>query len=166
MTNSNTKTEEAIFAAGCFWGVEYYLQKAKGVISTEVGYIGGHTDKPSYKEVCSHTTGHAEAVRVVFDPSQTNYEDLAKVFFDIHDPSQVNRQGPDIGDQYRSEIFYANENQKAVAEKLIAQLKQKGYKVATKVTKAGIFWKAETYHQNYYENNGETPYCHVFAEKF
>lgn len=165
-TKIKAKTDTAIFAGGCFWGVEYYMQKAKGVIKTEVGYIGGHTKNPSYEEVCSHTTGYAEAIRIIFDPLKTNYEALTKLFFEIHDPTQVNRQGPDIGDQYRSEIFYFSAEQKEIAEKLINILKQKGYKVATKVTPASTFWRAEDYHQKYYQNNGETPYCHVYMKKF
>jgi peptide methionine sulfoxide reductase msrA/msrB len=162
----DAETEKAIFAAGCFWGVEYYLQKAEGVISTEVGYIGGSTNVPNYKEVCSHTTGHAEAVQVIFDPSKTTFEALAKLFFEIHDPTQVNRQGPDIGNQYRSEIFYTNPEQKEIAEKLIKILKSKGYNVATKLTPASTFWKAEEYHQDYYEHKGDVPYCHRYEKKF
>ncbi len=160
------KAEKAIFAGGCFWGVEYYMQKAKGVISSRVGYIGGHTKNPTYEEVCSHTTGYAEAVEVTFDPSKISYEELAKLFFQIHDPTQANRQGPDIGDQYRSEIFYTNDGQKAVTEKLIEILIQKGYKVTTKVEKAGTFYQAEDYHQDYYEHKGTLPYCHVFVKRF
>lgn len=161
-----SKTDTAIFAGGCFWGMEYYLQKAPGVLSTEVGYIGGHTDHPSYKDVCTHTTGHAEATRVVFDPSKTNFEKLARLFFEIHDPTQVDRQGPDIGDQYRSEVFYLNDDQKQISLKLIDLLEQKGYKVATKVTPATTFWKAEDYHQDYYEKGGELPYCHGYVKRF
>ncbi len=160
-----SKTDTAIFAGGCFWGVEYYMQQAPGVISTEVGYIGGHIDNPTYEEVCTHTTGFAESVRIVFDPSKTTYEKLARLFFDIHDPTQVNRQGPDVGDQYRSEIFYLNQHQKMVAEKLIGLLKDKGYKVATKLQPATRFWKAEAYHQDYYAKNGGTPYCHFFVKR-
>jgi peptide methionine sulfoxide reductase msrA/msrB len=160
------KTDTAIFAGGCFWGVEYYMQQAPGVISTDVGYIGGHIDHPTYQEVCSHTTEYAEAVRIVFNPSKTTYEKLAKLFFEIHDPTQVNRQGPDIGDQYRSEVFYLNDDQKMTALKLIDILKQKGYKVATLVKPATKFWKAEDYHQDYYKNNGGTPYCHVYTKRF
>jgi peptide methionine sulfoxide reductase msrA/msrB len=160
------QVEKAIFAGGCFWGVEYYMQKAKGVLSAEVGYIGGHTKNHTYQEVCSHTTGFAEAVEVTFDPSKTTYEEVTKLFFEIHDPSQVDRQGPDVGDQYRSEIFYFNDEQKATVEKLINILKQKGFKVATKLEKAGMFYKAEDYHQDYYEKNGETPYCHRYVKKF
>ena len=157
--------DTAIFAGGCFWGVEYYMQKAPGVISTEVGYIGGHTENPTYRDVCSHTTGHAEAVRIVFDNTKTSYEDIARLFFNIHDPTQVNRQGPDVGDQYRSEVFYLNDNQKQTAEKLIDLLKDKGYKVATVLKPATHFWKAEEYHQDYYEKENGKPYCHVFTKR-
>lgn len=160
------KTETAIFAGGCFWGVEYYFKRAKGVLSTQAGYVGGHTDSPTYKQVCSGMTGHAEAVRITYDPAQTTYENMAKLFFEIHDPTQVDRQGPDIGAQYRSVVFYQNDQQKATAEKLIGILKAKGYKVATQVTPAGAFWPAEDYHQQYYEKNGETPYCHIYKKRF
>jgi len=163
---TEAKTDTAIYAGGCFWGVEYYMQKADGVISTEAGFIGGHIKNPTYEEVCSHTTGYAEAVRVIFDPSKTNYEKLTKLFFEIHDPTQVDRQGPDVGDQYRSEIFYVNNQQKEITEKLINILKQKGYHVATRVTQATTFWRAEDYHQHYYEKNGHTPYCHVYVKRF
>jgi len=160
------KTDSAIYAGGCFWGVEYYMQQKKGVISVTSGYIGGHTDHPTYQDVCSHTTGHAEAVKVVFDPSQVNYDELTRLFFEIHDPTQVDRQGPDIGDQYRSEVFYLNDDQKKTAENLIRILKDKGYKVATKVTKATTFWPAENYHQDYYEHKGTLPYCHGYTKRF
>jgi peptide methionine sulfoxide reductase msrA/msrB len=163
---TRAKTDTAIFAGGCFWGVQYYMQKAPGVISTEVGYIGGMGNNPSYEKVCTHTTGYAEAVRVVFDPSKTSYEKVARMFFDIHDPTQMNRQGPDVGDQYRSAVFYRNEDQKMTAEKLIGILKNKGYHVVTQVIPATTFWKAEDYHQDYYARNNETPYCHRFVERF
>jgi peptide methionine sulfoxide reductase msrA/msrB len=156
----------AIFAGGCFWGVEYYMQQKKGVISVTSGYIGGHKDNPTYEEVCSHTTGHAEAVEIIFDPNQVTYEELARLFFEIHDPTQVDGQGPDIGNQYRSEIFYIDDEQKKIAENLISILKSKGYKVATKVTKATTFWPAEDYHQDYYENKGTLPYCHGYTKRF
>lgn len=162
----NKKTETAIFAGGCFWGVEYLMEKQPGVISVESGYIGGKTQNPTYEEVCSHTTGHAEAVKITFDPTETTYETLAKLFFEIHDPTQVNRQGPDIGDQYRSEIFYTTPTQKEIAEKLIDTLKNKGYKVVTKVTPATTFWPAENYHQDYYERKGTKPYCHTYTKRF
>ena len=164
--NTEVKTDTAIFAGGCFWGVEYYLQKAEGVLSAEVGYIGGYLKNPTYEAVCSHTTGYAEAIKVVFDPSKTTYETLAKLFFEIHDPTQVDRQGPDVGDQYRSEIFYLNQEQKVIAEKLISILQKKGLKVATKVTQATTFWPAEDYHQDYYEKNGHQPYCHRYMKRF
>ena len=138
----------------------------KGVISTSVGYTGGKKDSPNYKEVCSNDTGHAEAVKVIFDPEAVSYDELTKLFFETHDPTQVNRQGPDIGEQYRSEIFYLNDEQKITAEKLIKMLKDKGIRVATKVTKATIFWVAEKYHQDYYNKNGNKPYCHVYTKRF
>jgi len=163
---SAARAETAVFAGGCFWGVEHHFSKAKGVISTEAGYTGGHTRNPTYEDVCSHGTGHAEAIRIVFDPSKTTFEELARLFFEIHDPTQVNRQGPDIGDQYRSEIFYQGDGQKKTAEKLIRILEGKGLRVATKLTKAGDFWKAEDYHQDYYEKTGKQPYCHVYKKMF
>jgi len=158
--------EKAIFAGGCFWGVEYYMEKHPGVISVVSGYTGGTVKNPSYEEVCSGKTGHIEAVEIEYDPSKTSYEDLAKLFFEIHDPTQVNMQGPDIGEQYRSEIFYLNEEQKQIAEKLIKQLEDKGYKIATKLEKAGEFYKAENYHQDYYERKGSLPYCHGYTKRF
>jgi len=160
------KMEKAIFASGCFWGTEYYLQRAPGVISTTTGYTGGHVDNPTYKQVCTDRTGHAEAVEVVYDPSKTSYEQLAKLFFETHDFTQLNRQGPDIGKQYRSAIFYLNDEQKQTAEKLIEILKEKGFNVKTEVTKATRFWPAELYHQDYYNKTGKLPYCHVYRKIF
>lgn len=159
-------TELATFAGGCFWGVEYYFQKQDGVLSTTVGYTGGYIDNPTYKEVCSGKTGHVEAIQVEFDPKSVSYEQLAKLFFDIHDPTQVDRQGPDVGYQYRSMVFFHNEKQKNIAEKLIKILESKGYDVATEVVKAEKFWPAENYHQDYYMNNGKQPYCHFYKDKF
>lgn len=158
--------DTAYFASGCFWGTQYHFQKEKGVIFTEVGYMGGHQNNPSYEQVCTGNTGHAETTKVVFDPEKVSYEKLAQLFFETHDQSQVDRQGPDIGTQYRSVIFYTSENEKQTAEKLIDQLKKKGYKVATELTPATEFWKAENYHQNYYQNKGGSPYCHIYQKKF
>lgn len=159
-------SDTAYFAGGCFWGVEYYLEQAPGVKSVESGYMGGNTKDPGYREVSSHRTGHAETVRVVFNPSKTSYEEVARLFFEIHDPTQVDRQGPDVGNQYRSEIFYRSVEQKETAEKLISRLERNGYKVATKVRPAMTFWKAEKYHQDYYMRNGGTPYCHKPVDRF
>ncbi len=159
-------TDTAIFAGGCFWGVEYYMKKMKGVISTEVGYTGGKTDNPTYKEVCSGTTGHYEAIEVVFDPRITTYEAVTKLFFEIHDPTQWNHQGPDVGVQYRSAVFYRDEEQKSITEKLIRELKETAYPVVTEVLPATTFWKAEDYHQEYYDHKGSTPYCHGYVKRF
>ena len=159
-------TESAVFAGGCFWGIEYYFERAKGVVLTQVGYTGGHDEHPAYKDVCKDTTGHAEAVRITYDPARTSYEEMAKLFFEIHDPTQVNRQGPDVGTQYRSVVFYQNEQQKTIVEKLIKTLKEKGYNVATVLVPAGDFWPAEAYHQHYYSKNGKAPYCHFYKKKF
>ena len=160
------KSEKAYFAAGCFWGVEHYFAKAEGVISAVSGYMGGHKENPTYKEVCYTNTGHAEAVEVVFDPQKTDFETLAKLFFEIHDPEQVDRQGPDIGSQYRSAVFVTNEEQRETVEKLIGILKEKGYKVATEIEKADKFWEAEDYHQDYYKKTGKQPYCHFYTKRF
>lgn len=159
-------TQTAVFAAGCFWGVEYYMQQARGVISTRVGYTGGKKDHPTYEEVCDGGTGHLEAVEVTFDPQKTSYEELAKLFFEIHDPTQVNRQGPDVGRQYQSAVFYETEEQKETAQKLINILKKKGLKVSTLLLKAGKFWEAEKYHQDYYKHKGTLPYCHFRQKRF
>jgi peptide methionine sulfoxide reductase msrA/msrB len=170
VTTSNSKetvnTETAIFSSGCFWGTEYYFQKAEGVISTAVGYTGGTTENPTYQQVSTGRTGHAEAIKVTYDPTKTSYENMVKLFYETHDPSQKDGQGPDIGTQYRSGIFYANEDQKSTAEKLTEELKGKGHKVVTEITKAGTFYKAENYHQDYYGKNGDTPYCHRYIKKF
>jgi peptide methionine sulfoxide reductase msrA/msrB len=160
------RQEKAIFASGCFWGTEYYMQKAPGVISTTVGFTGGNVPNPSYQMVSTGTTGHAESVEVIYDPNKTSYEKLAKLFFETHDFSQINRQGPDIGPQYRSAIFYLNDQQKEIAEKLVKILIDKGKKVATEITPAGTFWPAEEYHQQYYDKNGKRPYCHIYRKIF
>lgn len=156
----------AIFAGGCFWGVEYFLQKSPGVISVTSGFIGGHVRNPSYKQVCTGTTGHAEAVKIIYDPEKTSYDKLLRLFLEIHDPTQVGGQGPDLGDQYRSEIFYLNDDQKKTAEKDLEILKEKGFKIATKITRASEFYQAEDYHQDYYFRNGKMPYCHGYTKRF
>ncbi len=156
----------AIFAGGCFWGVEYFLQKSPGVISVTSGFTGGRAINPSYKEVCTGRTGHAEAVKIIYDPDKTSYDKLLKLFLEIHDPTQIGGQGPDLGDQYRSEIFYLNDEQKKIADTNIGILKAKGLKVATAVTKASEFFEAEDYHQDYYFRNGKVPYCHAYTKRF
>lgn len=165
-SKEGVNTQTAYFAGGCFWGMEYFFQNEEGVISTRVGYMGGHKQNPTYHEVCSGTTGHAETIEVVYDFSKTTFEKLARLFFEIHDPTQINRQGPDIGEQYRSVIFYMNDEQKQTAEKLIKTLEEKGHKIATELTKANKFWEAEEYHQDYYMNKGERPYCHFYQKRF
>jgi len=142
------------------------MQKSPGVVSVTSGFTGGHVKNPSYKEVCTGRTGHAEAVRIIYDPDKTSYETLLKLFLEIHDPTQIGGQGPDLGDQYRSEIFYLNEDQKKVAEKNIGLLKAKGLKVVTAITQASEFYDAENYHQDYYFKNGKIPYCHAYTKRF
>jgi peptide methionine sulfoxide reductase msrA/msrB len=159
-------TEEAMFAAGCFWGVEYYFKKLPGVLKTEVGYSGGHTENPTYEEICRGNTGHFEVIRVVYDPKKINYETLTKYFFEIHDPTQTTGKGPDLGQQYLSVIFYYDEAQKKIAENLIAQLQEKKYSVATKMLPVKVFWPAEDYHQDYYAKTGKNPYCHRYEKRF
>jgi peptide methionine sulfoxide reductase msrA/msrB len=161
-----TETDTAIYASGCFWGTEFYMKKMKGVLSTEVGYTGGHVHNPTYKQVCNGNTGHAEAVRVVFDPKQVSYEALTKQFFETHDPTQLNRQGPDIGFQYRSAVFFLNNQQEQIIHKLIGILRTKGLNVVTEVSKAGEFYPAENYHQDYYQKKGGNPYCHIYTPRF
>ncbi len=163
---SKATSETAVFASGCFWGTEYMFRETPGVLSTRVGYTGGRTDNPTYEDVCSGRTGHAEAVEIVFDPRRVSYEKLARLFFETHDPTQVDRQGPDIGEQYRSAIFYRNDAQKRTAEALIQELTVLGFKVATAVVPASTFWPAEDYHQKYYEKTGKKPYCHVYKKRF
>ena len=164
--NKSKSISKAYFAGGCFWGVDYWFRTVPGVISVTSGYMGGHTRNPAYKQVCTGKTGHAETVEVVFDPNKTTYEALAKLFFEIHDPTQSNRQGPDVGSHYRSAIFCVNQQQKQIADRLIEQLRQKGLEVVTSVESAGQFWPAEDYHQNYYSKTGGRPYCHLRTKRF
>lgn len=161
-----TDTEETIFAAGCFWGVEYYFQKLPGVLKTEVGYSGGHQDNPTYEDICTGKTGHFEAIRIIYDPNIVSYAALVKYFFEIHDPTQTNGQGPDIGHQYLSIIFYYNETQKNTAQTLISSLNKHGYIVATELLPVATFWRAEAHHQHYYEKTGKQPYCHFYTKRF
>ena len=159
-------TEEAILAAGCFWGVEYYLKRLAGVLKTEVGYSGGQKDPPTYEEICRHNTGHLEVIRVVFDPKQLSYEALIKYFFEIHDPTQENGQGPDIGEQYQSAIFYYDPSQKTTAGFVMKLLADQGLNVSTALRPVRPFWPAEPYHQDYYQKTGHQPYCHRWTQRF
>ena len=158
--------KKAIFAAGCFWGVQYYFDKLPGVISTKVGYTGGTIANPTYEHVCSNNTDHYEAIEVEYDPKKISYEELLKYFFEIHDFSQKNGQGPDIGPQYLSVIFWGEESEKKTAEALIKILQQKGKTVATILLRVAIFYPAELYHQNYYQKKGHEPYCHFHHKIF
>ena len=152
-------TRRAIFAAGCFWGVEYQFEQVPGVWSVTSGYTGGDLARPTYKQVCAGGTGHAEAVEVVFDPAKVTYERLARLFFETHDPTQLARQGAQGRGQYRSAVFYVDDEQKAVVEKLIRLLRDRGYKVVTQVVAAGKFWPAEDYHQDYLKKNPRGGTC-------
>jgi len=155
-------TETATFGAGCFWGVEYVYERVPGVVETEVGYAGGHTENPTYRDVCSHGTGHAEVLRVRFDPALVSFEQLLEVFWAMHDPTQVDRQGPDVGDQYRSAIFTnSDEQQRAAEASRDAAQARFDRPIATEIAPAGPFYPAEDYHQRYYDKNGHEPYCHV-----
>lgn len=158
--------EKVYFASGCFWGTEYYFMQAPGVVETSVGYMGGQKKNPTYEEVCTGKTGHLEVTEIVFDPSVTTYGDLVTLFYETHDFTQTDGQGPDIGSQYLSVIFYRDEEHKAIAEKYTNILTDKGYKVATTLKPEAKFWKAEDYHQQYYKHKGTTPYCHIYRKIF
>src|SRR3989344_4373931 len=149
---------EAMFGAGCFWGVQYDFDQVKGVIETEVGYAGGHTENPTYKNVCTNKTGHAEVVYLKYDEKLVTYNELLKIFWEMHDPTTMNRQGPDIGSQYRSIIFYYDDEQKELADKSKEELDKSGrYKnpVVTEIVLASKFYRAEEYHQKYFEKTGQ-----------
>jgi len=166
MMDNSAKTEKAIFAAGCFWGVEAAFRELlnKGVVSTRVGYSGGHTKNPTYETVSSHTTGHAESVEVTYDPKKISYDDLLKVFWSIHDPTTLDRQGPDVGSQYRSVIFYTTPEQQKLAmeskEKLNKSKKYNG-RIVTEIVPLSEFYQAEGYHQQYFQKKGIKPTCHI-----
>ncbi len=155
-----SKRGTAVFAGGCFWGVEAFFSEVPGVLSVESGYTGGQLEDPEYEDVCTGHTGHAEAVKIVFDPEQTDYETLARLFFEIHDPTQKDRQGLDVGPQYRSAVFYDDERQWQTARDLIAELKAKGWPVVTSLEPLGVFYPAEDYHQKYFEKQGRGSSCH------
>lgn len=153
--------EQAIFAAGCFWGVEYYFDQVPGVITVKSGYTGGHTENPTYEEVCTHTTGHAEAVLIEYDTSMVSYETLCKHFFRLHDPTQLNRQGPDVGDSYRSAIYYFTDEQKTTAEDVMSSVQPRfDDPIVTTIEPAGQFYPAEDYHQKFAERTGRGM-CHI-----
>jgi methionine-S-sulfoxide reductase len=155
-------SETATFGAGCFWGVEYVFRRVPGVLDVEVGYAGGTTRNPTYEQVCSHTTGHAEVARVTFDPARVSFDQLLEVFWAMHDPTQVDRQGPDVGDQYRSVVFTESDDQQETAlasrDRARARFDRP---IATEVEPLDAFWPAEGYHQDYYAKTGHTPYCHT-----
>lgn len=162
----NKNIAHAYFAAGCFWGVEHLMRQQTGVLDAISGYMGGHTENPSYEQVCQKNTGHLEVVQVTYNPATISFEALTKFFFEIHDPEQSNGQGPDIGPQYLSAIFYNSDTEKAVALQLIKQLEVKGLNIATQLLSLQTFWPAENYHQRYYEKIGKTPYCHHYTKRF
>lgn len=157
---------KAYFAGGCFWGVEYYMQQIDGVKEVISGFMGGHVKNPSYYEVVRSDTGHLETVEVIYDKTKVSYKQLAKTFFEIHDPTQANGQGPDIGAQYLSAIFVNNNNEREIVNELIKELKSNGYDVVTKVIDAKEFYEADESHQNYYNKKGSLPYCHGYVKRF
>ena len=156
----------AYYAGGCFWGVEHLFQKKVGVLDAVSGYMGGTLANPTYQDVLTGATGHLEAVEITYDPDVVTFEELTKFFFEIHDPTQVNGQGPDLGAQYLSAVFYNTDEEKMITQKLIDLLNDKGYDVVTKLIAAEVFWKAEDYHQDYYVKKNQQPYCHIYKRKF
>lgn len=166
MKKQDSSIKEAYYAGGCFWGVEHLMQQQAGVLSVESGYMGGEIENPTYEQVCSKSTGHLEVVKVAYRPEQVSFETLTKLFFEIHDPTQTDGQGPDIGSQYLSAIFYTEDSERDVAQGLIEILEGKGMSIATELLPKAEFWKAEDYHQDYYQKNGQSPYCHQYKKLF
>jgi len=162
----NSATDVAYFAGGCFWGVEHYMEQLDGVHAVESGYMGGHVESPTYEDVSSQTSGHLETVVVRFDPARVTYEAITQRFFEIHDPTQADGQGPDRGPEYLSAVFYTSDAQRQTAESLVARLTARGYDVVTTLRPAERFWPAEGYHQDYYARTGKTPYCHARVKRF
>ena len=158
--------KEAYFAGGCFWGVEYYLEQQKGVKSVASGFMDGFKKDPTYAEVVYTNTGHIETVKVVYDPTVVSFEKLTKLFFEIHDFTQVGGQGPDIGERYESFVFFNDDKEKKTAQNLVNILSKKGYKVATKLKQSSKFYPAQSYHQDYYVKKKKLPYCHVYKKIF
>jgi len=164
--NTTPDTSKAWLAGGCFWGVEYHLRRLPGVLDVVSGFMGGTLDHPTYRQVCTQNTGHIETVEVTFDPKLINFETITRRFFEIHDPTQRDRQGPDIGVQYRSVVFWADEDQRRSAEALIVELMHNGYDVATELEPASTFWAAGDEHQLYYDRHGKEPSCHFPVPRF
>jgi len=162
----DTNLSYAYFAGGCFWGVEYYLEKLDGVKNVYSGFMGGHVKNPSYYEVVGGKTGHLEAVEVIYDSSKISYKKIAKTFFEIHDPTQANGQGPDIGKQYLSAIFVKNDTERSTIKALIEELDENGFDIATQILPVSEFYKADEGHQNYYNKKGSKPYCHGYTKRF
>lgn len=157
---------KAYFAGGCFWGIEFYFDKLDGVLSAVSGYMGGHIENPSYEMVCSGFSGHLEVVEVSFNETIISFENLVKLFFEIHDFTQTNGQGPDIGSQYLSAIFYVDDKQKNISEEVMLELSKKGFNVATSLYEVAKFYIAEDYHQDYYDRHQKVPYCHKYKKIF
>jgi len=162
----DSPSAKAYFAGGCFWGVEFFFEKQVGVSDVVSGYMGGQLENPSYYDVSYTHTNHVELVEVQYDPDQVSYETLARLFFEIHDPTQIGAQGPDVGDQYASMIFYSSTHEKEIAEKLIGLLGKNGFEVATILSPKDTFWRAEENHQDYYARKGGVPYCHGYIKRF
>ena len=163
---SKPPLSKAYFAGGCFWGVEYFFERQDGVVDVISGYMGGDSEYPTYREISHTHTNHVELVEVQYDDSIVDFETLARLFFETHDPTQIGAQGSNIGDQYSSVIFYNNESEKEISEKLIMLLKKNEFEIATELRAVMPFWEAEKEHQDYYSRNGGTPYCHGYTKRF